>query len=105
MNVTIQTAGGFASIPALSRSVTLDTAKIDPLLAQQLESLVADAALFDRPPLINTTLPGAADYRTYTITVQDGARVNTVRLTDPILDPTLERLLSQFQAAARLLGP
>lgn len=97
MKITIEINGGFAPLPALSRPITIDTTTLNPQLVQQLESLVRDAAFFDRPAFINTTAKGAADYRTYTITVQDGPRVHTVSLTDPISDPSLEQLVSHLQ--------
>jgi hypothetical protein len=101
MKITIETSGGFAPLPALSRPNTIDTTTIDPQLARQLESLVQEAAFFDKPALVDTTAQGAADYQTYTITVQDGPRVHTVRFTDPITDSSLERLMSHLQAIAR----
>ena len=78
---------------------------IDPQLAPQLESLVRESRFFDQPPRIDTTLRGAADYRTYTITVQDGPHVHTVQLTDPITDANLERLVSRLQTMARPSTP
>ena len=105
MKITIETSGGFAPLPALSRPITIDTATMDPQSASQVESLVLDAAFFERPSLIDTTTKGAADYRTYTITVQDGHRVHTVRLTDPITDPSLERLVSRLRVIARPSKP
>ena len=105
MKITIETSGGFAPLPGMSRPITIDTATIDPQLARELESLVQDAAFFARPAFIDTTAKGAADYRTYTITVQDGPRVHTVRLTDPITDSSLERLVSRLQVIARPSKP
>jgi hypothetical protein len=105
MNITIQTDGGLAPLPGLSRPSTIDTTRIDPQLTRQLESLVRESRFFDQPPRIDTTLKGAADYRTYTITVQDGPRVHTVQLTDPITDANLERLVSCLQIIARPSTP
>ena len=105
MNITIQTDGGLAPLPGLSRPSTIDTTRIDPQLAPQLESLVRESRFFDQPPLIDTSLKGAADYRTYTITVQDGPRVHTVQLTDPITDANLERLVSRLQIMVRQSTP
>lgn len=105
MKITIEISGGFAPLPGMSKPITIDTATIDPQLASQLESLVRDCAFFDRPAFVDTTMKGAADYRTYTITVQDGPRVHTVRLTDPIRDPSLERLVSLLQVIARPSKP
>jgi len=105
MKITIETSGGFAPLPALSRPITIDTTTLTPQLVRELESLVRDAAFFDRPAFIDTTAKGAADYRTYTITVQDGPRVHTVCLTDPITDSSLEQLVSRLQVIARPLKP
>jgi hypothetical protein len=100
MKITIEISGGFAPLPAFSKPVTIDTTKIDSQLARQLESRVREAAFFERPAIIGTPAKGAADYRTYIITVQDGARVHTIRLTDPVTDPAFERLLSLLEAIA-----
>lgn len=55
MKITIKTSGGFAPLPVLSRLITIDTTTINPQLARQLESLVRDAAFFDRTALVDTT--------------------------------------------------
>jgi hypothetical protein len=94
MKITFEMSGGFAHIPALSRPVITDTEHVDTRLADRLESLVQESSFFDRPPRLDTRAKGAADYRTYTITVQDGPRVHTVELTDPITDQNLDRLVS-----------
>lgn len=94
MKITIETSGGFAHFPALSKPITIDTVTIDPQLAHQLESLVHETKFFDQPAVIETIAKGAADYQTYTITVQDGANVHTVHLTDPVQDASFERLIS-----------
>ena len=105
MKITFSINGGFAYIPALSRPIVIDTAQIDPQVANQLESLVRQSRFFDQPARADTTTKGAADYRTYTITVQDGPRVHTVQLTDPITDANLEQLVSRLQVMARPSTP
>jgi hypothetical protein len=100
MKITLNVSGGFAPVPALNRSFLADTAKVDPQIARELESLVRQARFFDQPAQLNTAAPGAADYRTYAITVQDGSRTHTVELTDPITDAAFERLVSRIQSVA-----
>lgn len=78
-----------------------DTAHIAPHVADQLESLVRESRFFDRPARIDTAARGAADYLTYTITIEDEQRIHTVQMTDPITDETLERLVSELQTMAR----
>jgi len=101
MKINFEMSGGFAHIPALSGPFTIDTSQLDPQVANQLESLVRDARFFDQTALAGTLAKGAADYRTYNITVEDGSRVHTIQLTDPIKDANLGRLVSQLRTIAR----
>lgn len=105
MKITFEMNGGFAHIPALSGPVTIDTAQIAPQVATQLESLVRGSRFFDQPARAQTVAKGAADYRTYTVTVEDGPRVHTIQLIDPITDANLERLVSHLRVMARPPGP
>ena len=104
MTITFEMSGGFAHLPALSRPVTIDTAQIEPQARTELESLVRQSRFFDQPAQ-PTPAKGAADYRTYTITVQDGSRVYTIQLTDPITDINLEQLVSRLRVMARKTTP
>lgn len=97
MKITYQSDGGLAHIPALSGPVVIDTAQIDPQGATQLESLVRKSGFFNLPSR-GGTAPKGADYRTYTITVEDGSRLHTVQLTDPITNVNLQSLLSRLRA-------
>ncbi len=101
MKITFEMNGGFAHIPALSGPVIIDTAQIDPQVATQLESLVRESRFFDQPARADTVAKGAADYRTYTITVEDGPRVHTSQFTDLIMDANLERFVSRLRVMAR----
>ena len=105
MRITFETSGGFVYIPALGKPVTVDTAQLDPQVGNQLETLVRESRFFDLPALIDTTQKGAADYFTYTVTVQDGSLIHTVQLTEPITDESLERLVSSLENVARPSTP
>ena len=104
MTITLEMSGGFAPVPALSNPLAIDTAQIEPQARTELESLVRLSRFFDQP---SRPIPakGAADYRTYTITVQDGPRVSTIQLTDPITDINLEQLVSRLRIMARKTTP
>ena len=104
MTITFEMSGGFAHLPALSRPVTIDTAQLEPQFRTELESLVRQSWFFDQPTYLTPT-KGAADYRTYTITVQDGSHVHTIQLTDPITDINLEQLVSRLRVMARKTTP
>ena len=105
MIINFEMSGGFAHIPALSRSVIIDTTQTDPQHANLLESLVRESNFFDQPAQAGTLTKGAADYRTYTITVEDGSRVHTIRFTEPITDASLASLVSQLQSLTRSSKP
>lgn len=93
MRVTLTTEGGLAYFPALAKPVTVDSAALPPDQADELQRLIAAADFFNRPSEAAPPPPGAADYRTYTLTVDDGARAHTIRTTDIASDPTLNSLL------------
>jgi hypothetical protein len=101
MIITFEMSGGFAHLPALSRPLTIDTAQIEPEARTELESLLQQSQFFHQPPRGPTPAKGAADYRTYTITVQDGSHAHTIELTDPIADINLEKLVSRLCVIAR----
>src|SRR4051812_2165480 len=101
MKITFEMQGGFAHIPGLSGPVIVDTAQLDPQIATQLEASVHESRFFDQPASITLQAKGAADHRTYTITIEDGTRIHTVQLTDPIPDANLERFVSHLQNIAR----
>lgn len=100
MKITFKTNGGFAYLPALSKPLIIDTTQIDPQVANQLESFVRESDFFNQPAQINTVSKGAADYRTYTLTVEDGTHSHTIQLTDPIADANLQRFVSHLRNMA-----
>ncbi len=105
MKLTLEISGGFAAIPGLSRPRTVDTAMLDVVSAAEFESLVNDGAFFTRPSVINTAAMGAADFQTYVVTVHDGVRLHSVRLTDPITDPALAQLVAKLQTVGQPASP
>jgi hypothetical protein len=101
MRVTFQTEGGIAHFPGLSQPVTIETDQLPEQEAAELRELMGAARLLDRPAQMGKAARGAADYRQYTITVEAQGRRYTVRLTDPIEDPVLQRLLRFLQDKAK----
>ena len=103
MQVQLQTEGGFAYIPGLSKPITIGSESLPVQEVNKLKQLLDTAHFFDLPPVIGTPRPGAADYRRYTITVDDGSRHHSVQMTDPIKDPNLQALLAYLKTWRR--GP
>lgn len=73
--------------------MTIDTASLEPAEAAALESAVRDARFTELPPQVGGAPAGAADHRTYRITVDDGQHANSVSIIEPVTDPTLQRLV------------
>lgn len=105
MKIIFQSSGGFVYLPSFKSPTILDTERIAPRLGQELKSLVSASRFFEQPMSLITAGAGAADYRTYSITVQDGLRSHKIHLTEPILDSDLERLVSRLQAYIKDLKP
>jgi hypothetical protein len=103
MRVTFQTEGGIAHFPGLSRPVTLETDQMPEQEAAELRELMGAARLLDRPAQVGKAARGAADYRQHTITVEAQDRRYTVRVSEPIEDPDLQRLLRFLQDKAKAL--
>lgn len=104
MNITLEIDGGFAPVPALCGPFVVDTALVDPMLAAEIQRLTAEAKFFDRHAAA-TNNPGAADFKTYTLTINDGTRVHSVRITDPIADSNLAKLVAHVRSVARAPRP
>jgi hypothetical protein len=92
----LRVGGGLAYLPGLAAPLIVDTAALPAEERQALERLVVDASVFDQPSSPKVATRGA-DQRTYTLTVDDGSRKHTVRLSDPVGDPALATLLQKLQ--------
>lgn len=101
MKINLEISGGFAHIPGLQKPIALDTRQMDSEVANELESVVRNSHFFELPIQNNSQAKGAADYRTYSISIEDGTQVHTIQLTDPIKDSNLQHLVSRIQSIAR----
>ncbi len=98
MRIQFKMEGGIAYFPGLSKPITIDS---DTLLKQEsdeLKRLVNATHFFALPAVMGSPSPGAADYRQYTITIQDEGKQHTVHLTDLIENPNLQALLTYLRA-------
>jgi hypothetical protein len=105
MEITIEVSGGFATFPRLNAPVTIDTEKMAEPVADELESALKKARFFDLPTSIGEEAPGSADIMTYTITAKAENLSHTVRIIDPITDPSLQHLVEQILAISHVSRP
>ena len=103
MKVEFTTSGGVAYFPGLSQPVTIDGAALPEAEVRTLARLVEAARFFDRPAETGSPPSGAADMQEYAITVEDGGRRHSLRVTDPIEDSALQELVAFLQAKAKEL--
>ena len=97
MRIQLNIDGGLAFFPGLSKPIVVDSERLPAQEADKLRQLLNAARFFDLPAALKAPAPGAADYRKYTITVDDDSKHHTVQVTDPIEDPGLRALLNYLQ--------
>ena len=98
MRIQFKMEGGIAYFPGLSKPITIDSDQLPKQESDELKRLVNATRFFDLPTTMSSLSPGAADYRQYTITIQDEGKQHTVHLTDLIEDPNLQALLAYLRA-------
>jgi hypothetical protein len=100
MRILFSMEGGIAYFPGLSRPVTIDSEQLSQQDAAELRRLVEAADFFNLPAKVGSPARGAADYRQYNVTIEDGERRHTVHATEPIGDADLRRLVEFLGAKA-----
>ena len=98
MRIQLKIEGGIAFFPGLSKPIMIDSDQLPQQESDELKRLVNATRFFDLPTAMGSPSPGAADYRQYTITIQDEGKQHTVHLTDLIEDPDLQALLTYLKA-------
>jgi hypothetical protein len=98
MHIELKAEGGIAHFPGLSKPAVIDTGQLPAEEAGQLENLVRAARFFDLPPMVGSPHPGAADFRKYTITIEDGPHQNSVQIVTPVESGDVRRLLDYLRA-------
>jgi hypothetical protein len=81
--------------------VTIDAAALTQEERNELERLIDEAGFFTLPCEAGKPAKGAADYRQYTITVEEQERRHTVKASDPLDDPKLRNLIGFLQRKVR----
>ena len=101
MQITFSMGGGLAHFPGLSAPVSIKVDDLSASEASELRKLVQDVDFFALPAKHGAPRAGAADHRTYTITVEDGGKKHTVTVTDPVQDAHMKRLIALLREKNR----
>ena len=100
MLVQFITEGGIAYFPGLSKPILIDAQKLPPKDAAELQRLVEAAHFFELPVKGSPPPQGAADYYTYTITIEEKGLKHTIHVNELVKDPHLQSLLTFLKAKA-----
>jgi hypothetical protein len=99
MRIELTTEGGIASFPGLRKPVAVDGERLSPEQAAELQGLIDAARFFELPEMADRPRRGA-DYREYTLTVEDRGRRHTVRFSDLTDNEALKRLAARVKSLA-----
>ena len=92
MHVKLMISGGLVYAGDLGHPMVLDTQNLGAPDAERLEKLVEAARFFELP----TRDPGSVpplDSRSYDLTIENAGQTKSVRLIDPVEEPTLHALI------------
>jgi hypothetical protein len=98
MRIQFKTDGGFAYFPGLSQPTTINSEDLPPDEAKRLQKLVQAVEGKNEQQF---AAQGAADYQRYTIQIDTGEGSYTVRVTDPVADPSLQELVAYLRDKSR----
>jgi hypothetical protein len=101
MRIKFEMHGGFAYFPGLNTPLEIDTEHLESQQASQIESMINKVCFFDLPEQPSTPAPGAADFRTFIITVDDGQKSHMVQVSEPVENAALQELIDYFQVLLR----
>lgn len=100
MKITFETDGGFAAMPGLSRPFTIDTARSDAAVGQELVRLVHRARSEHHHRHGAHSQPGG-DRQTYRIEIEDGDVIYTLEYLEPVTAPAGDELIGRLRTLAR----
>ena len=95
MRILFEIRGGFAYFPGLHTPLRIDTARLTTSQASEIEARVRAAHFFDQSDSIRPA--GAADYRSYLVTIEDGERSHTVQVIESTGDHSLLELINYLR--------
>ena len=99
MRVQFQTEGGIAYFPGLATPQTIDVEALDEQARRELVELIDRAQFFSLPQELPAP-PGAADFQTNVVTIEDGERRHTVRVSDASGHPEVQTLIARLRSLA-----
>ncbi|MBX3084873.1 MAG: hypothetical protein KF716_24775 [Anaerolineae bacterium] len=100
MRVRLEQDGGFVFMPGLHTVKEVNTKTLPPKIAKTLKRLVTKADFFSLPTKQPEVAKGAADYRTYTITIEDDGKRHSVETPEITENEALRDLIEFVEKSA-----
>ena len=97
MRVQLEVSGGIGFFPGLAAPRTIEVDRLSEDDQRSLRQLVEAAQFFALPSRIAAPR-GAADYRIYQITIEDGARRHSVAVSEPVALAPLQKLVETVRS-------
>jgi hypothetical protein len=97
MRVQFQVSGGIGYLPGLAAPRAIDVDALPESDRHRVNQAVDEARFFTLPARVPAPR-GAADYQTYQITIEDGARRHTVVVSDPVAPAPLQKLIDLLRS-------
>jgi len=101
MRITLFTEGGLAHFPGLQQPVAVSVEELPSESQTQLRTCIDSTDFFNLPSQPDPPAAGAADYRTYVITVETPQRTHTVTVHEPVKDECMRRLIQLLRGVRR----
>jgi hypothetical protein len=92
MRVALHQEGGFAGL--VRPPVVVDSMRLAPEQQRELDRLIVECDFFHLPADGPTPPEGAADYMTYTLTIEREQQTHSIRVTDTVADAALAALIA-----------
>ena len=92
MRVVLQQEGGFAGL--VRPPLVVDSTQLAPEQQRELDRLIVECNFFQLSANGPSPRGGAADYVTYTLTVEREQQTHSIRVTDPVTDVALAALIA-----------
>lgn len=103
MKLYYKSEGGIGYFPGLNKPFVIDSANLTASEAEELQHLVKAVSGLKLPARKAAHRPGAADYKQYVITIEEGKKQTTLHFTDLQSEPALQDLITYIQEQRKKL--
>ena len=106
MLIEFSMEGGLVYAPGLIKPMTIDTATLSTMEAEEIEALLAEIQEKPASGSVKSALkaPRGADMRQYVVGYKEGRRKKVLRIPEPIGDPQAAKLIHILKEKAQQPG-